>query len=54
MCEIDPSHVKEASFTCSLVINEIVLECLKERAFDSADCLRSFVSIPLARSVVEC
>ena len=22
MCEIDPSHVKETSFTCSLVINE--------------------------------
>ena len=31
----------------------VVLECLKDRAFDSADCLRSFVIIPLARSVVE-
>ena len=40
MCEIDRSHVKETSFTCSLVKLVIVLEYLKDRAFDSADCLR--------------
>ena len=32
----------------------VVLECLKDRAFDSTDCLSSFVIMPLARSVVEC
>ena len=32
----------------------VVLECLKDHAFDSADCLRSFIIMPLARSVVEC
>ena len=32
----------------------VVLECLKDHAFDSADCLRSFVIMPLVRSVVEC
>ena len=50
MREINPSHVKE-SFTCSLVINWIqkkllvFLECLKDRAFNSANCLRSFIII---------
>ena len=28
MCEIDPSHVKETRFTCSLVINWIQKSCL--------------------------
>ena len=32
----------------------VVLECLKDGAFDSTDCLHSFVIMPLARSVVEC
>ena len=60
MCEIGPFHVKQTSFTCSLVINliqeklPVVLECLKDRTVDSADCLRSFVIMPLMRSVVEC
>ena len=60
MREFDPSHVKQTSFTCSLVINLIpknllvVLECLKDRAFDSTYCLPSFVIMPLTRSVVEC
>ena len=60
MREIDPSRVKETSFTYSLVINGmlkkllVVLECLKDRAFDSADYLCSFVIMPLMRSVVEC
>ena len=31
----------------------VVLECLKNRAFDSADCLCSFIIMPRARSVVE-
>ena len=31
----------------------VVLECLKDRAFDSADCLRSFVIMPLAIGVWE-
>ena len=31
----------------------VLLECLKD-AFDGADCSRSFVIMPLARSVVEC
>ena len=41
--------MKETSFTCSLVnkLNTkkllVILECLKDRAFDRADCLRSFV-----------
>ena len=43
--EIDPPHVKERL---------VLLECLKDHAFDSTDCLRSFIIIPLARSVVEC
>ena len=50
MREIDPSHVKEASFTCSLVINSIrkkllvVLECLKDRAFNSFTFIRHYAS----------
>ena len=32
----------------------VVLECLKDCAFDSADCLCSFAIMPLARAVVEC
>ena len=32
----------------------VVLESLKDRAFDSRYRLRSFVSMSLARSVVEC
>ena len=32
----------------------VVLECLRDRIFDSVDCLRSFVIMPLTRSVVEC
>ena len=53
MREIDPSHVKETSFACSLVtkLNTkkllVVLECLKDRAFDSTDCLRLFVIMTL-------
>ena len=39
-------------FTCSLLL--VVLQCLKDRAFDSADCLHSFLIMPPARSVVEC
>ena len=31
----------------------LVLECLKDRAFDSADCLSSCIIMPLAKSVVE-
>ena len=31
----------------------VVLECLIDFAFDIADCLRSFVIMPLPRSVVE-
>ena len=31
----------------------VVLEFLKDHAVDSTDCLRSFVIMPLARSVVE-
>ena len=34
--------------------DEGVLECLKDRAFDSTDCLYSFVIMLLPRSVVEC
>ena len=30
----------------------VVLECLKDCVFDSADCLRSFVIMPFVRSVV--
>ena len=30
----------------------VVLECLKDRAFDSTDCLSSFVIMLLARSIV--
>ena len=60
MHEIAPSHVKETSFTWPLVKKLdtkkllVVLECLKDRAFHSTDCLRSFVITPLTRSVVEC
>ena len=48
--EIDPSHAKETSFTCSLVINWIqklliVLECVKDHGFDSAGCLCSFIMV---------
>ena len=32
----------------------VVLECLKNRAFHSADCLRSFIIMPFTKSVVEC
>ena len=32
----------------------VVLECLKDRAFVIADCLRSLIIMPLVRSVVEC
>ena len=57
MCESDPSHVKETSFTCSLVMNTkkllVVLKCLKDRTFDSTDSLRLFDIMPLTRSVVE-
>ena len=60
MRETDPSHVKEISFY--LLVGDklktkkllVVLECLKDRAFDSADCLCLFVIMRLARSVVEC
>ena len=31
----------------------VVLECLKDRAFDSTDCLRSLVIMPLARPVAQ-
>ena len=59
MHEIDPTHVKETSFTCSLVTKKlfVVLECVKDcasGALDSTDCLCLFVIMPLARSVVEC
>ena len=60
MREIDPSQVEETSFTYSLGINSytkkllVVLECLKDCAFDSTDCLRSFVIMPLSRSVGQC
>ena len=50
--------LKETNLSCSLKLNTkkllVVLECLNDRAFNSADCLCSFVIIPLARSVVEC
>ena len=60
MREIDPSHVKEISFTRALVIHcklntkklFVVLECFKDRAFDSADCFCLFV-IPLAHKLFE-
>ena len=32
----------------------VVLECLKDRAFVIADCLRSLIIMPLVRSLVEC
>ena len=32
----------------------VVLECLKDRAFDRADCLRLFFAMPVVRSVVVC
>ena len=59
MHEIDPSHVKETCFTYSVptYLNTkkllVVLECVKDHAFDSTDCLRSCVIMPLTRSVVE-
>ena len=57
MHAIGPSHVKETSFTAlgdKLNIKKLflVLECLKDCAFASADCLPSFNIMPLARSVV--
>ena len=56
MREIDPSRVKETSSGDKLNTKKllVVLEWLKDHAFDSADCLRSFITMPLARSVVEC
>ena len=61
MHEIDPSHVKEISFILLLVGDKlktkkllVVLECLKDPAFDSTDCLCLFIIMPLTRSVGEC
>ena len=53
MREIDPSHMKKTNYILLVdgKLNAkkllIVLECLKDRAFDSADCLRSLVIMPL-------
>ena len=43
----DKMNAKNCSFRI------VVLECLKDPAFDSV-CLRLFVIMPLARSVVKC
>ena len=44
--------MKDTSFTRFTKKLLVALECLKDRAFDSADCLRSFVIMPHASSVV--
>ena len=55
MREIDPSRkrwfVGDRFNTKNLLV---VLEYLTDHAFDRADCLRSFVIMPLARSIAEC
>ena len=54
MREIDPSRVKETEYKLNTKKLLVVLECLKDRTCESADCLCSFVIMLLARSDVEC